>query len=186
MRSFRWRLFQLCRRVVSISLICSWTNRRRAMSRRISARVLGGNGVSFGVRSALETFRRALRKVGLKLRMPKRIRHAFMRLTMRVRCLPGFHVRDSGAWRPPLRASESPTCCSDAGSPRSQPRNTRFNSSVSRRSVLARRCSRETATLDWMDDIGLDAARPKPARQPKSITASLEGNDDAFDLACPA
>jgi hypothetical protein len=34
-----------------------------------------------------------------------------------------------------------------SGSPRSQPRKARFNSSVSRRSVLARRCSRGTATL---------------------------------------
>ena len=33
-------------------------------------------------------------------------------------------------------------------SPRSQPRNARINSSVSRRSVLARRCSRDTAMLD--------------------------------------
>src|SRR5262245_36666766 len=32
-------------------------------------------------------------------------------------------------------------------SPRSQPRNARFKPSVSRRSVLARRCSRDTATL---------------------------------------
>jgi hypothetical protein len=36
-------------------------------------------------------------------------------------------------------------------SPRSQPRKARLSSSVSRRSVLARRCSRDTATLDaWM------------------------------------
>jgi hypothetical protein len=34
-----------------------------------------------------------------------------------------------------------------------------------------------------MDDIGFDAARPQPTRQPESIPASLEGNGDAFDLA---
>ncbi len=37
------------------------------------------------------------------------------------------------------------------GSPRSQPGNTRIRISVSRQSVFARRCSRDTATLDeWM------------------------------------
>jgi hypothetical protein len=36
-------------------------------------------------------------------------------------------------------------------SPRSQPRKARISSSVSRRSVFARRCSRDTATLaGWM------------------------------------
>lgn len=37
------------------------------------------------------------------------------------------------------------------GSPRSQPRKTRMSISVSSRSVFARRCSRDTATLvEWM------------------------------------
>ena len=40
-----------CDRVASISLICSLTRRRRAMSRRISARVLGGKGAPSGVRT---------------------------------------------------------------------------------------------------------------------------------------
>ena len=34
-----------------------------------------------------------------------------------------------------------------------------------------------------VDDMGLDAARPEPARQPETISAGLEGNCDAFDLA---
>jgi len=34
-----------------------------------------------------------------------------------------------------------------------------------------------------MDDIGLDAPRPEPTRQPDSITAGIEDNGDAIDLA---
>ena len=68
----------------SISLIWLMTKRRRAMSRRISARVFGGNCEPSGLINALRRSE-ALRKVGLKLRMPKRARHACIRLTMRVR-----------------------------------------------------------------------------------------------------
>src|SRR6516164_1439824 len=34
-----------------------------------------------------------------------------------------------------------------------------------------------------VDNVGLDAARPEPARQPETIPAGLEGNCNAFDLA---
>src|SRR3954453_5943368 len=33
-----------------------------------------------------------------------------------------------------------------------------------------------------MDDIGLDAAPPQPARQPKAVASGLIGDDDALDL----
>jgi hypothetical protein len=32
-----------------------------------------------------------------------------------------------------------------------------------------------------MDDMGLDVARPEPARQPEAVTADLESRRDAFD-----
>jgi hypothetical protein len=32
-----------------------------------------------------------------------------------------------------------------------------------------------------MDDMGLDVARPEPARQPEAVTADLESQRDAFD-----
>src|SRR5246500_3078282 len=34
-----------------------------------------------------------------------------------------------------------------------------------------------------MDDIGLNIARPQPAREPKPVAASLKGNDDTLDVA---
>ena len=68
-------------------------------------------------------------------------------------------------------------------SPRSQPRNARFSSSVSSRSVFARRCSRETAMLVGVDHMRLDAARPQPPRQPEAVAAGLEGHRDA-DRSC--
>src|SRR6478672_10743190 len=34
-----------------------------------------------------------------------------------------------------------------------------------------------------MDDVGLNIARPQPAREPESIAASLIGDDDALDVA---
>ncbi len=34
-----------------------------------------------------------------------------------------------------------------------------------------------------VDNVGLDAACPEPARQPETIPAGLEGNCNAFDLA---
>ena len=33
-----------------------------------------------------------------------------------------------------------------------------------------------------MNDVGLDAARSEPARQPEAVPAGLEGHRDAFDL----
>lgn len=59
------------------------------MSRRISARVLGGRGMPSGVRS-VSIRSDASRSVGLKLRIPRRMRHAFIRLTMLVCWLRRF------------------------------------------------------------------------------------------------
>ena len=61
---------------------------------------------------------------------------------------------------------------------RSHPKNPRFSNSVSSRSVFARRCSRDTATLEaW--NVSLDATRLKPARQPEAVAAGFEGERNA-------
>jgi hypothetical protein len=80
---------------------------------------------------------------------PRRARLALTRFTMRVHSLTRLS-------RSRLGASSSSSVGIAAilqcfGSPRSQPRKARLSSSVSRRSVFARRCSRETGTLDgWI------------------------------------
>ena len=69
------------------------------------------------------------------------------------------------------------------GSPRSHPRKARLSSSVSSRSVLARRCSRETATLvGWMTCASTPRAA-QPAGQPEAVPAGLEGDRDPRDRA---
>jgi len=66
-------------------------------------------------------------------------------------------------------------------SPRSHPKNPRFSNSVSSRSVLARRCSRDTATLEgW--NVRLHPARSKPARQPEAVAAGFEGKRNPRDM----
>src|SRR5437762_1542842 len=58
-------------------------------------------------------------------------------------------------------------------SPRSHPRNPRLSNSVSSRSVLARRCSRETATLEgWMTCASIPCASSQRASQKPSRPAS--------------
>lgn len=115
----------------------------------------------------------ALRNVGLKFRMPRRARLAFMRLTIRVRSPTRLSHSRFGR-----RASSSSMIGIAAmlqwsGSPRSQPRKARFSSSVSRRSVFARRRSRETATLvRWMTYASIPCARSQHASQKPSRPAS--------------
>src|SRR5262249_21351447 len=66
-------------------------------------------------------------------------------------------------------------------SPRSHPKNPRLSSSVSSRSVFARRCSRDTATLEAWITVSLDATRLKPARQPEAVAAGFEGQRNPRD-----
>jgi hypothetical protein len=75
-------------------------------------------------------------------------------------------------------------------SPRSRPRKLRFSSSVSSRSVFARRCSRETAMLfGWITPAfagagpGFDAVRRQPTGQPEAVAPRLEGDRDPVDGA---
>src|SRR3954469_17367943 len=69
-------------RASSISLIWLTTTPSRAMSRCSSAKTFGGNGMPSGVCTVARRSA-ALRRVGLKLRMPSRARVDFIRLTHR-------------------------------------------------------------------------------------------------------
>src|SRR4051794_13063832 len=75
------------RRAASAPAICSRTSRSRAMSRRSSGSVFGGNGAPSAVRSAARRSG-ALRRVGLKPRTPRRARAPFIRFTIRGRSPP--------------------------------------------------------------------------------------------------
>ena len=142
------------------------------MSRRRAAIVLGGKDLPSGVRT-VSSFTLALRSLGLKLRTPNWIKADFMRLTTRV-C----------SWTNPSRsrcgrlASSSSMVGTIATvqwprSPRSQPRKPRFNIAVSSRSVLARRCSRDTATLvAWMTCASMPRSRSQRASQKLSRPVS--------------
>src|SRR5262245_48760680 len=105
--------------------------------------------------------------------MPRRTKQLFKRFTIRVRS--------------PTRLSRSrvgrlPSSSSSVGmaamlqwsvSPRSQPMKARFKSSVSSRSVLARRCSRDTETLvGWMTYASMECIRSQRASQNPSRPAS--------------
>ena len=142
------------------------------MSRRSSASVFGGRASPSGVRSASRRSA-AFRRVGLKPRMPRRARAPLIRFTMRVRSPTRLSRSRFGR-----RASSSSSVGTAAmlqwsGSPRSQPRKARLSSSVSSRSVLARRCSRETATLvGWMTWASTSRARSQRASQKPSRPAS--------------
>lgn len=96
-----------------------------------------------------------------------------MRLTMRVRSPTRLSRSRLGR----LASSSSsvgivtiPQC---PRSPRSQPRKTRISIAVSKRSVFARRCSRDTATLvEWMTCISMPRACSHRASQNPSRPAS--------------
>ena len=110
------------RRASSISLICSSTKRRCAMSRCSSASVFGGSG---------HALRRAQRRKPLRRFAQFRVEatDAEARQTLpssgsRCACArrPGSRARGSGAWHPPPRSLGSRPWCNASVSPRSQPR----------------------------------------------------------------
>src|SRR6202047_1005274 len=117
------------------------------MLRRSSAKRFGGSGMPSGVCSVARRSA-ALRRVGLKLRMPSRARVDCMRLTRRVRSATRHSRSRLGRLASSSAIVGMRTMLQWPRSPRSHPRNPRFSNSVSSRSVFARRCSRETATLE--------------------------------------
>src|SRR4051812_27160232 len=134
-------------RAASICWICSVTTCRRAMSRCNSARVFGGRAVPSGVRKASRCSR-ALRTVGLKPRTPRPRQGGFDpvhnpgALAHQAFALAGgalgILVRKgrNGGHVTMLRLAPQPA-----------EEHALEQGGVEPRSVLARRCSRETATL---------------------------------------
>jgi hypothetical protein len=67
-------------------------------------------------------------------------------------------------------------------SPRSHPKNPRFNSSVSTVGLCPAMLPRYRET-GGMDHVRLDATRRKPARQPEAVAAGFEGQRNPGDRA---
>lgn len=106
----------------------------------------GGRRTLSGVRS-VSSRSDAGRSVGLKVRIPRRMRHAFIRLTMLVCWLTKFSRSRFGRGASSSSRLGITAIWQWSGSPRSLPMRARFKCPVSSRSVLVRRCSRGTATL---------------------------------------
>ena len=156
----------------SIAVIWSRITASRVKSRWNSSRVLGGMGTPSGVRKAL-IFCGALRNSGLKPRIPSRARAPFIRLMMRVRSPTRLSRSRLGRLASSSSIVGTATILQWPGSPRSQPRNTRSSNAVSSRSVFARLCSRETATLvGWMTWASTPCKRSQRASQKPSRPAS--------------
>src|SRR6202008_492619 len=154
----------------------------RAMSRCSSAKVFGGSGMPSGVCTVARRSA-ALRRVGLKLRIPSRARVDFIRFTIRVRS----PTRQSRS-RFGRLASSSAIVSTRAmlqwpRSPRSHPKKARCSSSVSSRSVFARRCSPRYRDTRGLDHVSLYPTRLKQARQPEAVAAGFEGQRNPRDRA---
>src|SRR6516164_8429533 len=142
------------------------------MSRCSSANVFGGSGTPSGVCTVARRSV-ALRRVGLKLRMPSRTRVDFIRFTIRVRSPTKPSRSRFGRLASSSAIVGTRAMLQWPRSPRSHPRNPRFSNSVSSRSVFARRCSRDTATLEgWMTCASTPRAASQRASQKPSRPAS--------------
>src|SRR5882724_265335 len=157
-------------------------SRRRTMSRRSSAKVLGGIGSPSGVRKPTRRSA-AFFSLGLKPRMPSRINAAFIRLTIRL-CSPTLvlAVGPLGIFVLGCRDRHHLAVITLAA----QPAEKRAFEQLGVEPiglgapVLARH--RHTRCVN---DVGLNVACTEPTRQPEAVTARLEGDSDAFDpMAC--
>src|SRR2546430_217038 len=135
------------------------------MSRCSSARVFGGSGTPSGVCTVARRSA-ALRRVGLKLRMPSRARVDFIRLTIRVRS--------------PTRQARHAAMAPFSTQPPQEPALQQLGvEPVGFRSAMLPQY-RDTR---GMDHVSLDATRLKPARQPEAVAAGFEGNRNPRDCA---
>jgi len=133
---------------------------------------VGGSGRSSGVRSASRRCG-ALRNLGLNPRIPSHARIAFMRLMIRVRSPTRLSRSRLGRLASSFSSVGIATIPQCPRSPRSQPRKTRISIAVSNRSVFARRCSRDTATLvEWMTCTSIPRACSHRASQKPSRPAA--------------
>src|SRR5437763_14428434 len=152
------------------------------MSRCSSAKVFGGSGMPSGV-CTVATRSAALRRAGLKLRIPSRAKVDFIRFTIRVRS-PTRQSRSrlgrlasSSAivgTRAMLQWPRSPT------QPPQEPALQQLGvEPVGFRSAMLPRYR----DARGMDHVSLDATRRKPARQPEAVAAGFEGNRNPRDRA---
>ena len=152
------------------------------MSRRSSARVLGGRAAPSGVRSVSRRSA-AFRRVGLKPRMPRRTRPALIRFTIRVR----------SPTRPSRSRFGAPGVLLLEGRDRGHAAVVRLAAQPAEEGALEQ-LGVEPVGLGpavlagdrdagGVDDVRLDAARPQPAGQPEAVAAGLEGDRDARDRA---
>src|SRR5438105_12044775 len=152
------------------------------MSRCSSAKVFGGSGMPSGVCTVARRSA-ALRRVGLKLRMPSRARVDFIRFTIRMRS----PIRQSRSRFGGLASSSATvgTCAmlQWPRSPRSHPKNPRFSNSVSSRSVFARAMFPRYRDTRGMDHVRLNPTHRKPARKPEAVAAGFDGNRNPRDRA---
>jgi hypothetical protein len=137
----------LVRRAASISRIWSMTKRRRAISRRSSARVFGGSATPSAVRRR-SRHSGALRKCGLKPRMPRpgqSTLHPVDDADALVDQVLALAVRPLGIFL--FKGWDHRRAAMTLLTTQPAEEGARFNSPVSSRTVFARRCSRDTATL---------------------------------------
>src|SRR6201997_4060745 len=157
------------------------TTPSRVMSRCSSAKVLGGSGMPSGV-CTLARRSAALRRVGLKLRMPSRVRVDFIRLTIRVRSPTRQsrsrlgRVASSSAIVGTRHAAMAPFSTQPPQEPAFQQLGVE---PVSLRSAMLPR-DRDTR---GMDHVCLYSTRRKPARQPEAVAAGFEGQRNPRDRA---
>ena len=163
-------LLSRSRRAASISRIWSTISCSRAISRRSSASVFGGSGILRGAQSLQPSA--AWRKVRLEA-ADAEPRQGALDAVDNAGALAdqtfSLAARPLGVFF--LQGRDQRSCWQWSRSPRSQPRKARFNSAVSSRSVLARRCSRETAMLlGWITW----ASMPVPPAASAPATSRLD------------
>ena len=107
--------------------------------------------------------------------MPSRTNAAFIRLTIRLRSRIGCRLAIGPRGVGILSSGGSRPSCSDHAGRRGPPRKARLSSSVSRRSGLGAPVLAQYGYAGCVDDVGLNAARLEPARQPEAVTACLRG-----------
>src|ERR1700674_2353917 len=150
------------------------------MSRRNSASALGGIGSPSGVRKPSRRVL-ALFNLGLKPRMPSRTNAAFIRLTTSLSDeAVMLAVGPLGILVLHCRDRDHLAVITLAAQPAKKGAFEQLR--VEPVSLGAPMLARNRYTR-CVNDVGLDATRLEPARQPEAVTASLEGDCNALDPA---
>src|SRR6476620_10604753 len=151
------------------------------MSRRNSASALGGIGSPSGVRKPSRRVV-ALFSLGLKPRMPSRTNAAFIRLTIRLFSDEAvmLAVGPLGILVLHCRDLDHLAVITLAAQPAKKGAFEQLGIEPVSLGAPMRARHRYTRCVN---DVGLDAARLEPARQPEAVPASLEGDRNALDPA---